>query len=87
VTHLDAAGLDAALAHGDVRDGMRAKLVAARAALGGGVARVQVAAWSGPDTLVRLALGDGGTTIAAAAMPSFSTPRVLETPAGAEALT
>ena len=77
---LDRGGLDAALAHRDVRDGMRAKLVAARAALDGGVARVQVGAWSGPDTLVELLAGGGGTAITAVA------PR-LEPAVAAESLT
>ena len=64
---LDLAALDAALEGPDVRDGMRPKLRAAGAALRGGVARVQVAAWSGLDTLARALSGQGGTTIEAAA--------------------
>jgi acetylglutamate kinase len=64
---LDAEALDAALEDPGVRDGMRPKLRAAKAALERGVARVVVAAWDGPDTLARLvAHGGVGTTIAAA---------------------
>ncbi|MBI5709410.1 MAG: acetylglutamate kinase [Candidatus Eisenbacteria bacterium] len=62
---LDAAGLDAALAHPEVTGGMRPKLLAARAALAGGVARVAIAQWQGPGTLHSLLDGSGtGTTIA-----------------------
>lgn len=63
---LDAAALDAALESPEVRDGMRPKLRAARAALRGGVARVEVMSWGGPDTLARALAGRGeGTTIEA----------------------
>lgn len=60
VPRLDAAGIAAALARPDVTGGMRPKLLAARAALAHGVARVWVTSWSGPDTLSRL-LADQGT--------------------------
>lgn len=56
------------LARPEVRDGMRPKLVAARAALEGGVERVHIASWTGPGTLTRLLAGEGaGTTLIAAA--------------------
>ena len=61
---LDAADLDATLARPDVGGGMVPKLLAAGAALAGGVARAHIAAWSGPDTLVALLeRGGPGTTL------------------------
>lgn len=81
VPRLDAAGLDAALAHPGVTGGMRPKLLAARAALAGGVARVAIAQWQGPGTLRALLDGSGtGTTItgtgavAAGAGPAIAGP-------------
>src|SRR5207253_11143352 len=64
VERLGARGLERAIVHPDVRDGMIVKLRAARAALLGGVARVRIACWSGPGSLHTL-LGDTGpgTTI------------------------
>lgn len=48
---LSSAELEAALAHPDVRGGMRPKLEAARAAVAAGASRVHIAAWQGPGTL------------------------------------
>jgi acetylglutamate kinase len=63
VPRLGRTELNAALGHADVQGGMIAKLLAARAALEGGVKRVQIAAWNGPGTLKSLLAGNGGTTI------------------------
>ena len=62
VPALDAAGLDAALAHPDVRDGMQPKLRAAQAALDGGAGCVWITDWQGPDTLSALMAGSGTGT-------------------------
>jgi len=51
VRSLAAGALDDTLARSDVTGGMRPKLRAAGEALAGGVERVHIAAWSGPDTL------------------------------------
>jgi acetylglutamate kinase len=51
VRTLAAPALAATLAHPDVTGGMRPKLRAAGVALAGGVERVHIAAWQGPDTL------------------------------------
>jgi acetylglutamate kinase len=59
VESLAASELDAVVARSDVRDGMIAKLNAARVALAGGVGRVRIASWMGSGTLDAL-LGDGG---------------------------
>jgi len=65
VTNLSLTGLERALAHPDVRDGMGPKLEAARAALVGGVPLVHLARWEGPDTLAALLQGGApGTSIA-----------------------
>jgi len=63
VSHLDRAGLDAAIAHPDVRDGMTPKLIAARAALEAGVGRIHLAAWQGTGTLHALLAGAGPGTV------------------------
>ncbi len=63
VTHLDRAGLDAAITHPDVRDGMTPKLIAIRAALEAGVGRVHLAAWQGTGTLHALLAGAGPGTV------------------------
>ncbi len=64
VPRLDPASLDAALAHPEVRDGMRPKLRAAREALAAGVRRVHIAAWTGNGTLAAILAGEErGTTI------------------------
>lgn len=60
---LSLAGLDAALAHPDVQGGMRPKLEAARTALAAGVARVHIAAWTGPGTLRALLAGPAAGTM------------------------
>ncbi len=66
VPRLGGDGIAAALAHPDVKDGMRPKLRAAAAALDGGSQRVVIGAWSGPGTLTALLAGDGdGTTLTA----------------------
>jgi acetylglutamate kinase len=74
VPWLDRAGLDRALAHPDVRGGMVAKLVAARAALDGGAPRVVIAAWTGTHSLTALVDGVGGGTqiVNAGAAPDAS---------------
>jgi acetylglutamate kinase len=69
---LDVDGLDAALESVEVRDGMRPKLRAARAALRGGVARIHVAAWSGAGTLATALGGHGGGTTIEVAAPAGS---------------
>ena len=51
VRSLAAGALEQTLARPDVTGGMRPKLRAAGQALAGGVERVHIAAWSGPDTL------------------------------------
>lgn len=67
VPAMTAAELTPALARPEVEGGMRPKLRAAGEALAGGVARVHIAAWSGPGTLESLlARHAGGTTIHAA---------------------
>lgn len=53
VTQLDAHQLAGALSHPDVTGGMLAKLRSIARALGHGVARVHLGAWSGPGTLNR----------------------------------
>lgn len=57
VARLDGPALDAALAHPDVRDGMKPKLQAARQVLEGGVGAVCLGSWQGPGTLQSLAGG------------------------------
>lgn len=63
VPALAAGELAGTLARADVSGGMRPKLRAAGAALQGGVARVHIAAWGGPETLEALLAGDGGGTM------------------------
>ncbi len=58
--------LAATIARPDVSGGMVPKLKAAGEALAGGVDRVALGAWSGPDTLASLLAGTAGTTIVAA---------------------
>jgi acetylglutamate kinase len=58
----------AALAHPDVKDGMRPKLRAAAAAIEAGAQRVVIGAWAGPGTLTALLRGEGGTTLTAPAL-------------------
>jgi acetylglutamate kinase len=70
VNVLDAAELDATLARPDVGGGMLPKLRAAGEALAGGVARVQIGAWTGPGTLAALLAGGAGTTLVPAARPA-----------------
>ena len=66
IERLSTATLEAALVHPEVRDGMVPKLAAARIALAAGVARVHIAAWTGPDTLDELhSPHPPGTTITA----------------------
>jgi acetylglutamate kinase len=73
---IHAAELDDALDHPDVQGGMKAKLAAARAALGAGVGRVWIAAWQGPETLARLLAGAGaGTLLHAEPNPSVADAR------------
>jgi acetylglutamate kinase len=58
-----------ALAHPDVKDGMRPKLRAAAAAIEAGAQRVVIGAWAGPGTLTALLAGQGGgTTLTAGAL-------------------
>jgi acetylglutamate kinase len=71
VSSLGAAALESALAGPHVTGGMRPKLRAASAALGAGVERVHIGAWSGPATLANLLAGTGeGTTITGATAPA-----------------
>jgi len=66
VPSLDAGGLESALKHRDVRDGMIAKLRASQKAIEAGVGRVRIAAWSGRGTLASLlSAGGSGTTVTA----------------------
>jgi acetylglutamate kinase len=59
----------AALAHPDVKDGMRPKLRAAAGAIAGGAQRVVIGAWAGPGTITALLDGEGGgTTLLAESM-------------------
>jgi acetylglutamate kinase len=73
VSALDRVALDAAIAHPDVRDGMRPKLIAARAALDAGVGRVHLAAWQGAGTLHALLAGAGPGTRIEAEEPAIPT--------------
>ena len=67
VARLEGEALGDAISHPEVAGGMKPKLAAARAALGAGVSRVQIADWAGPGTLVALlSATPPGTTIAAA---------------------
>jgi len=59
---LDADALEATLARPDVTGGMRPKLRAAGVALAGGVARVHIAAWQGPDTIADILDGTAVAT-------------------------
>jgi len=66
VARLEGRAIATALAHPDVKDGMRPKLRAAAAAINAGAQRVVIGAWSGPGTLTALLEGaGGGTTLAA----------------------
>ncbi len=60
VARLAADEVAGALAHPDVKDGMRPKLRAAAAAIEAGAERVVIGAWTGPDTLTALLAGEGG---------------------------
>ena len=62
VARLGAGDVARALAHPDVKDGMRPKLRAAAAAIEAGAQRVVIGAWAGPGTLTALLAGDGGGT-------------------------
>lgn len=62
VTRLGSPEVATALAHPDVKDGMRPKLRAAAAALDSGARRVVIGAWAGPGTLTALLAGEGGGT-------------------------
>jgi acetylglutamate kinase len=64
--HVTRPQLDRAIASPEVQGGMRPKLLAARAALDGGVRRVHVAGWSGRGTLRALLDGAAGTTLTSA---------------------
>jgi acetylglutamate kinase len=68
VQRLGAHEVKAALAHPDVKDGMRPKLRAAAAAIEAGAQRVVIGAWAGPGTLTALLLGRQGTTLTAPAL-------------------
>jgi acetylglutamate kinase len=58
VANFDAEALERALAHPEVRDGMRPKLHAARAAINGGVPHVYIARWEGAGAIARLLAGE-----------------------------
>lgn len=62
VARLAGREITAALAHPDVKDGMRPKLRAAVAAIAAGAQRVVIGAWAGPGTLTALLEGEGGGT-------------------------
>jgi acetylglutamate kinase len=62
VRSLRADALSATLARPDVTGGMRPKLRAAGVALAGGVARVHIAAWQGPQTLADILIGNAVAT-------------------------
>jgi len=68
VSRLAAHEVAAALAHPDVKDGMRPKLHAAAAAIEAGAQRVVIGAWAGPGTLTALLRGESGTTLTAPAL-------------------
>ena len=73
VPRLHAAALERVLDHPEVQGGMRPKLAAAGAAIAAGVARVHIAAWSGPGTVRDALAGKGhGTAILATAQPRAS---------------
>jgi acetylglutamate kinase len=62
VERLEGREIATALAHPDVKEGMRPKLRAAAAAIAGGAQRVVIGAWAGPGTLTALLEGRGGGT-------------------------
>ncbi len=62
VERLEGREIATALAHPDVKDGMRPKLRAAAAAIEAGAQRVVIGAWAGPGTLTALLEGRGGGT-------------------------
>jgi len=62
VPRLGADEIASALAHPDVKNGMRPKLRAAAAAIEAGAQRVVIGAWTGPGTLTALIAGEGGGT-------------------------
>jgi acetylglutamate kinase len=62
VRTLGAETLEETLARPDVTGGMRPKLRAAGVALAGGVSRVHIAAWQGPDTLPNILNGTAVAT-------------------------
>ena len=69
VQRLGAHEVATALAHPDVKDGMRPKLRAAATAIEAGAERVVIGAWAGPGTLTALLKGEGGgTTLTAQAL-------------------
>jgi acetylglutamate kinase len=70
VRALGAGALDDTLARPDVTGGMRPKLRAARVALSGGVRRVHIAAWQGPDTLETILDGTAVATTLHTLQPS-----------------
>ncbi len=82
VPELDAAGLDLALAHPDVRHGMQPKLRAARAALATGAACVWITDWQGPDTLAALLEGSGRGTLLTAGLTPLDHPTTLTAAGG-----
>jgi acetylglutamate kinase len=66
VGRLEGHEIATALAHPDVKDGMRPKLRAAAAAIAAGVRQVVIGAWSGPGTIAALLAGEReGTTLMA----------------------
>ncbi|MEO5987294.1 MAG: acetylglutamate kinase [Candidatus Eisenbacteria bacterium] len=83
VTRLCAHELPSTIARPEVGGGMVPKLLAAQAALAGGVARVHITAWDNDDTLHRLLSGEThGTTLSqdssasiASAIPIPTTPK------------
>jgi acetylglutamate kinase len=62
VARLEGNEVGAALAHPEVKDGMRPKLRAAATALASGAQRAVIGAWSGPGSLTALLAGQGGGT-------------------------
>ena len=71
VRTLGAGALADTLARPDVTGGMRPKLRAAGVALAGGVSRVHIAAWQGPDTLQEILDGTAVATTLHATQTSY----------------
>ena len=83
VARLEGPQIEAALAHPDVKDGMRPKLRAAAGAIAAGVERVVIGSWTGPGTIAALLAGEhGGTTLAAGATTPTRSTHTMEVSRG-----